>query len=218
MREIFVVGYQNYDFVKSLVVGEIEFLNCEIDLEGFDYLIFTSKNAIKALVFLEQKYSHMRRWREIPSFVIGEGSAKEVLKHRGKVEWIASDFHSEAFIKELLPKLKGKKSLYLRAKEIVSFLDQKLQDRGINLISKIIYQSKIKSISDDKPPKDSILLFTSPSAYRFFIQNFGWDESYLAVALGKTTFASFDLNIQKIISPLQGIKKSIEYFKKGFLI
>lgn len=216
MREIFIVGYQDYDFAKSLVVGEIEFLDCEIDLRAFDCLIFTSKNAIKALASLEQKYPHMQAWRELPSFVIGEGSAKEILKHGGKIEWIASDFHSESFIKELLPKLKGKNPLYLRAKEIISQLDQKLQTQGIKLISKVIYQSKIKILNDEKPPKNCILLFTSPSAYRFFVQNFGWDESYLAVALGKTTLASFDTKIQKILSPLQGIQKSIEYLKKHF--
>lgn len=218
MREIFIVGYQNYDFVKSLIVGEIEFLDCEIDLKPFGSLVFTSKNAIKALAWLGQKYPKMQCWRELPSYVIGEGSAKEVLKQGGKIEWIASDFHSEIFIKELLPRLKGKNSLYLRAKEIISQLDQKLQSQGIQLTSKIIYRSKIKNIDDDKPPKDSILFFTSPSAYRFFVQHFSWDESYCAVALGKSTFVSFDAKIQKIISPVQGIKKSIEYFKKGFLI
>lgn len=216
MREIFIVGYQNYDFAKSLVVGEIEFLDCKIDLGVFDCLIFTSKNAIKALVWLAQKYPQMQCWKELPSFVIGEGSAKEVLKQGGKIEWIASDFHSETFIQELLPRLKDKNSLYLRAKEIVSQLDQKLQAQGIKLSSKIVYQSKIKNLNANKPPKDSILLFTSPSAYRFFMQNFGWDESYLAVALGKTTFSSFDVKIQKILSPLQGIKASIEYLKKHF--
>lgn len=216
MREIFIVGYQNYDFAKSLVVGEIEFLDCEIDLKPFDALVFTSKNAIKALAWLGQKYPKMQCWKELPSYVIGEGSAKEVLNQGGKIEWIASDFHSEIFIKELFPRLKGKNSLYLRAKEIISQLDQKLQVQGIQLTSKIIYQSKIKSLNHQKPPKDSILLFTSPSAYHFFIQHFIWDESYLAVALGKSTFASFDAKIQKILSPVQGIQKSIETLKKHF--
>lgn len=215
-REICVVGYENYDFAKSLIVGEIDFLDYKIDLGAFDCLIFTSKNAVKALVFLTEKYPEMQGWKKIPSFVIGKGSAEEVLKQGGEIEWIASDFHSETFIKEILPKLKDKNSLYLRAKEIISQLDQKLQIQGIRLTSKVVYQSKIKHSNQDKPEKNCILLFTSPSAYRFFLQNFNWDPSYLAVALGKTTFASFDMQIQKMLSPVQGIRKSIEFLKKHF--
>lgn len=216
MQEIFVVGYEDYDFAKSLVVGEIQPIDFEFDLEQFDCLIFTSKNAIKVLAFLAGKYPQMQQWKTMPSFVIGKGSAEEILKQGGKLQYIASNFHSEIFIQELFPQVKDSNCLYLRAKEIISHLDCKLQNQGVQLTSKIIYQSKFKPLSCNRPPKNSILLFTAPSAYRFFLQNFDWDLSYRAIALGKTTFSSFENGIQKMLSPVQGIKKSVEFFRKYF--
>lgn len=216
MREIFIVGYQDYSFAKSLIVGEIEFLDREIPLEGLDALIFTSKNAIRALAFLAEKYPSMRTWKQIPSLLIGASSAQELTSYGGKVEWVSSDFHSHAFIEGLIPRLQGRYALYLRAREIASRLDHHLRSQGIKIASEIIYQSKPKAITQPPPPKDSVLLFTSPSTYRYFVQSFGWDDSYLAIALGKTTLASLDDGIQKMLSPMQGIQESILHLQEVF--
>lgn len=216
MREIIVVGYETYTFAKSLVVGEIDIFDLEIDLLNFDYLLFTSKHAIYALDSNAQKYPQMKIWKQIPSCVIGRGSAKALEKLGGNLAFIPSNFHAEAFIDEVIPLLRQKTSLYLRGESIVSNLDTKLQKIGVSLVSQIIYKSRCKSnISQiHKPNPDSILLFTSPSAFYFFRQFFIWDESYIAVALGKTTFQSFDPKIQKFLSPYQDIEKSVFYLKK----
>lgn len=214
-KEVVVVGYQTYSFAKCLVVGEIEFLDFEFDLSRVDCLIFTSKNAIKALAYNAQKKAHMQKWTSIPSYAIGQGSAKVLQDLGGRVEYISPSSHGVEFANELSEKLEGKNCLYLRAQEIVSNLDQKLQESAIHLTSIIAYKSKCVSfLSKENAPKNhSILLFTSPSAYRFFCNLFEWKDTYVAAALGRTTLNVFDQNVQKILSPFQDIQKSVTFLE-----
>lgn len=212
------MGYDTYDFVNSLIIGEIEFLDCVIDLQKFDSLIFTSKNAIKALNYNAQRYPHMGLWQKMPSFVIGAGSQKTLEDLGGSFASMPQDFHGKSMIKMLIPLLKNRSPLYLRAEHIVSNLDKELIKNHIALSSQVIYRSKLRFdlTAQEKPKQESILLFTAPSSYHFFCQTFTWDSSYLAIAMGKTTFASFGSGIQKLISPFQEIRKTVLYLKSQY--
>lgn len=218
MREIIVVGYQSYDFAKSLVVGEIIYEDFSLDLEEFSSLIFTSKNAILSLESNAKKYPKMQEWKSKPSYVIGKGSAKVLQTLGGNLAYISTNSHGKEFASFLQTTLNPKESfLYLRAKNIVSNLDEILKNAGFSIHSQIAYQSQALSLTHaQKPPSKSVLLFTSPSAYEFFLQNFQWDESYLAIALGKTTYERFAQGICKEISPLQDIKESIKLLQSRF--
>lgn len=213
--DIVVVGYQAYDFAKSLVVGEIRFFDFEIDFEGVDCLIFTSKNAIFALNRNAKKHPKMQVWKEIPSYVIGKKSAKALGDLGGNVVYIGSNAHGKEFGEEILEALRDKRCVYIRGKEIVSNLDKNLTRGGIELASVVGYESCLNSsLSSSDAPKDgSYLLFTAPSTYRFFKNLFSWKENYVAVALGKTTFEFLDQGIKKILSPHQDIKKSVEFLQ-----
>lgn len=218
MREVIVVGYQTYDFAKSLVVGEIVYEDFSLDLSDFDFLIFTSKNAILSLEYNTKKYPQMQSWKQIPSYVIGKGSAKVLEDLGGTLASLSPDAHGKEFASFLQNTLSPKSSLlYLRAKNIISNLDVILKERGLNLFSQIAYYSQSLPLpQEQKPNKDAVLLFTSPSSYRFFLQNFSWQEDYLAIALGKTTFECFDSKISKEISPIQDIKESAKLLQSRF--
>ena len=207
-----MVGYQNYDFAKSLVVGEIVYEDFCLELEGFDALIFTSKNAILSLEHNSQKHPQMLSWKQKPSYVIGKGSARVLQNLGGNLAHISPNSYGKEFATFLQHTLNPQSSLlYLRAKSIISNLDESLRSAGFSIHSQIAYFSAPLSLADtQKPPKDSILLFTSPSAYAYFLQNFKWDSSYLAVGIGKSTFESFESGIKKEISPIQEIEKSIK--------
>lgn len=212
MREIIVVGYQNYSFAKSLVVGEIIYEDFCLDLREFEALIFTSKNAILSLEENAKKHPQMREWKQKPSYVIGKGSAKVLQNLGGNLAYISPNSHGKEFATLLQHTLSPQTSLlYLRAKNIISNLDETLKNAGFSIHSQIAYHSSPLSLKNSKkPPKDSILLFTSPSAYAYFLQNFQWDSSYLAVGIGKSTFENFESGIKKEISPIQEIEKSIK--------
>lgn len=218
MREVIVVGYQNYNFAKSLVVGEIIYEDFCLDLKEFDSLIFTSKNAILSLEYNAKKHPQMQGWKQKPSYVIGKGSAKVLKELGGNLASISPNSHGKEFASFLQQTLKPKERLlYLRAKNIVSNLDEILKQSGFSIHSQIAYCSQILH-STQKPPKDSVLLFTSPSAYDYFLQNFQWDESYLAIAIGKSTFERFESGISKEISPIQEIEQSTKLLQSRFSV
>lgn len=218
MREIIIVGYQNYDFAKSLIVGEIVYEDFCLDLNSFGLLLFTSKNAILSLEQNSLKYPQMQIWKQIPSYVIGKSSAKTLQELGGSLACISPNAHGREFASFLESTLNPKiPILYLRAMNIVSSLDERLRKKGFDIYSQIAYRSKMLNLSSSsKPKKDSILLFTSPSAYRFFLQNFEWDLSYTAIALGRTTFESFEKNIKAEISTTQEICQTYLALQKRF--
>ncbi|RDU69678.1 uroporphyrinogen-III synthase [Helicobacter cholecystus] len=218
MAQIIIVGYQNYDFAKSLVVGEILYKDFCLDVQVFDGLIFTSKNAILSLEKNSIKYPQMQRWRSIPAYVIGQSSAKMLQNLGGNLAYISSNAHGKEFANELSQLLdKRKKYAYFRAYKIVSNLDKELRERDFCVHSIVSYQSVPANLSQtDLPPKGSVLLFTSPSAYHFFLQKFQWDESYRAVALGKTTFNAFRQGIKAEILQIQEIYKATLFLQEKF--
>ena len=217
MAKVIVVGYQNYDFAKSLVVGKIIHEDFCLDLKDFDGLLFTSKNAIFSLQNNAIKHPQMQLWKKIPSYVIGRGSAKTLEDLGGNLAYISSNAHGKEFANELSLLLDhGKKYVYFRAFEIVSNLDKDLESKGFCIHSIPSYRSIDSDIVQEIPPKGSILLFTSPSAYRFFTQKYPWDESYTAIALGKTTFHAFQSGIQAEVSPTQEIYKATLFLQERF--
>lgn len=215
MREIILIGTKENSEVKSLVVSEIAYEDIAPDaLEGVDSLIFTSKNAILALIESAKKHEPLRAWVNIPSYVIGHASAKALQNACANIAHIGSDAHGANFAKELIELLADKNPLYLRAQNIVSKLDEKLISANIKLKQIVAYINQPKKLDSALKPKgNSVLIFTSPSTFAFFKQNFGWNPNYVAVAIGMTTFSAFDSDMVAFVSQKQNIEGCIELAK-----
>lgn len=214
MRDIILISSKPEPNVKSLVVSEIELLPFPLKLDQIDTLIFTSRYAIKSM---EQnaKAQNNESWKSIPSFVIGEGSANYLRKIGGNIEYVGKDSHGDGFAKEIIPLLKNRHPLYVHAKKIVSHINDKLLQNKIKLSEVIAYENKTKKLDSRLCPEpNSILIFTAPSHYNAFLSNFKWDGSYLAIAIGMTTFGVFDAGVNAFVSPEQSIKSCIEFAKE----
>lgn len=216
MREIILISSKKHPDIKTLKVSEIAFIDMFDSLRevrgNFQALVFTSKNAVESLEKTLQKYPQFEFLKKIPCYVIGHNSAKALEKYNFNVEYVGQDSHGFGFANEITPILKKKRVLYFRAKKIVSGLDETLLDSGVKLKQIIAYENKRSSVDRNlKPPPKSILIFTSPSHYLSFIQNFSWDGSYIAIAIGMTTFGVFDTSIEAFVSPKQDIQSCIDF-------
>ncbi|RDU58314.1 uroporphyrinogen-III synthase [Helicobacter sp. MIT 99-5507] len=210
MRDIVLIGSKAESNIKSLVVSEIELLEFTLNLANIDALIFTSKYAIKSLANNADRLND-HTWKKIPSFVIGKSSADYLRQMGGKIEYIGEDSHGDGFANEIIPLLKDRNPLYIRAKKIVSHINEKLIHQKIKLHEVVGYENKIKKLDSKLAPKpNSILIFTAPSHYKAFLSNFKWDGSYIAVAIGMTTFGVFDAGVNAFVSPKQSIQACIE--------
>lgn len=185
MRKIYLVSNTKTadESVVNLSVSKIEFLKFEINLSEFDALVATSKNAFNAL-----KFNEISALENLPVFAIASGCAAAA-KGLGFTQiYTGQNAHGDDFAREILPLLKGKKVLYLKGKDSASNFLEILQDGGVNIKAVVAYENVLNPCKMElKPPKDSILIFASPINVRNFLTNFGWDESYQTISIGKVT-------------------------------
>ena len=120
-------------------------------------------------------------------------------------------------IEDNLQLLKNKKVLYVRGAKVVSKLSEILNNNKIQCEEIIVYESICKKFSEDTfLPKDSIIIFSSPSTIKCFLNTLSWDNSYTAISIGKTTAKYFPSYITPLISDTTSlescVKKAIERF------
>ena len=185
MRKIYLVSNTKTtdESVVNLSVSRIEFLKFDLNLSEFDLLVATSKNAFNAL-----KFNEISLEANLPVFAIASGCAAAA-KGLGFTQiYTGQNAHGDDFAREILPLLKGKKVLYLKAKDSASNFLEILQDGGVNVKVVTAYKNVLNPCKMElKPPKNSILIFASPINVRNFLSNFGWDESYQTISIGKVT-------------------------------
>ena len=217
--EVILIGTREVKNVKCLITNKITYLPITHDLQGIDSLIFTSRYAIQSLLEsanpLSPHYNpHLAKWHKIPSFVISPKSAEILYQHNAKVEFVGQKAHGQEFAKEIIPLLQNRFPLYLRAKEIVSQLNATLINAKVPLQEAIAYVNTPLTLEQNlKPKPQSVLIFTAPSAYKSFVANFSWENEYIAIAIGKSTFASFSSTLHAYISPKPSIPHAIEFAK-----
>ena len=180
-----------------------------IDFSNSDTLIFTSKQAVITANKIDIS------WKNYPCIAIGPATKKQIEDLGGKVIYYPRSFYGETLSQDISEFFRDKKLLYLRPKE-VSF-DSKgfLEKEGISLQEQIIYKTScIKYAPEDKPSKDAIIIFTSPSTIHCFLKNFDWDTSYTAVVIGKATKVHLPKNAKYAVADEPMIASCIEKAKE----
>ena len=207
MCKIYLLNNLKYEGVDNLEVFGIKNIISDIDLSIYDALIFTSKNAIYSID------SFNKEWKEIPSYAIAPKTADIINKYNGNLQFTGVSSHGNEFAKELIPKLKNKKTLYIRALKTVSKLVDILKENDINIDELIAYETTClknkKSLEND-----SIFIFTSPSSVECFFKNYKWHNSYKAITIGKTTSNYLPKNIDYIVSEKTSIDECIKLAKQ----
>ncbi|MGA1931477.1 uroporphyrinogen-III synthase [Arcobacter sp. YIC-464] len=202
-RKIYLLNNLKYDGVENLEVFKIEYIKKDIDFEKYDALVFTSKNAIYSID------SFSSTWKKIPSYVIAPKTANILEKLGGALKFTGNSGHGNDFAYELIPNLKNKKVLYLKAEKTVSNLVDILKNNEIKIDDEIVYKTSCNKIEKDLE-KNSVIIFTSPSSVECFFKSFNWDESYKAVVIGKTTLKYLPFDINAHVSEKTSVEECIK--------
>jgi uroporphyrinogen-III synthase len=181
MPKIYLLNNQKFDNVENIEIFKIEYLNVQIDLSKYDALVFTSKNAVYSLSNITSK------WKDIPSFAIAQKTSKIIEEEGGKIEFTGSSGHGNDFAKELIPVLKNRKALYIRAQKVVSNLVQTLKEANISIDEVITYKTVCNEKINTNIEDFSTIIFTSPSSVKCFFKKYSWNNSLKAIAIGQTT-------------------------------
>lgn len=207
---IYLLNNQKRKWAKNIPLFEIKYLNKNIELSKFDVLVFSSQNGVIAIDKINSN------WKNIPSYVIGKESAKKVKELGGKLSFIAQKSNNFEFTNELISSLKNKNVLYIRGNKITSNISNDLNNNGINSEEIILYENNyIKPDFNLSLPKNSKIIFSSPSTVEYFFKTFKWEDSFKAISIGKTTSKYFPSYIKPIISEKTSLNACI---RKALLI
>lgn len=207
-KEIYLLSPTAKESTTSLPMIDFTLLLQKVDVSGYDLLLFTSKQAVKSAEALSLA------WKDIPCLAIGAATAKVIEVYGGTVAYQPKTFYASVLGEDIVERFKTKKILYLRPK-VVSF-DTKafLAQSGIEIDEKIIYETKCRCYSkEDKPKKNAIIIFTSPSTIHCFFKDFDWDESYTAVLIGEATRKHLPSHISYVLAEYQTIDACISKAK-----
>lgn len=206
MGKIYLLNNQKFQGVENLEVFEIKYIKSNIDLQIYEALIFTSKNAIYSLESFNQN------WKKIPSYAIAPKTADIIKQLGGNLVFTGITSHGNDFAKELIDFLKNKKVLYIKALKTVSNLPDILKQNEVLLDELVAYETSCKKI-DVELEKNSIFIFTSPSSVECFFKQYSWDDSYKAIVIGKTTAKFLPKNIKYEISSETSVQECVNLAK-----
>ena len=173
-------------------VIEQRFFKKAIDFLSYDYLLFTSKNAVIAAERISDE------WKRIPAIVIGNATAAKVEELGGRVAFVSTSFYGERLAKEISERFDPKRRyLFLRPKAVATDIADILEKKGFHIDEQVVYETRcVECQRVQAPPRGSIIIFSSPSTVRCFFRCFAWDESYRAYALGTKTAAALPEGIE----------------------
>ncbi len=182
-NSIYLCSPKRVEGVNSLPMITFSRLLDSINLEPYDTLLFTSK---QALYYTNEISSD---WKNKQILAVGAQTAKTAKELGAKDIYYPKEFYGLVLAKDILERFSNAKILYIRPK-VVSF-DSKsfLSSNNIAIDEAILYETTCVQYKEKKLPKDAIIIFTSPSTIECFFKNFQWQESYRAVVIGKSTLA-----------------------------
>jgi len=153
-----------------------------LDFTKSDLLLFTSSQAVKSMEKLDPE------WKRIPCIAIGKSTADTIESFGGQVMYIPSEAYGEVLAADIISKFKDKNILYPRPKVVSFDMKPMLEKEGVKIKEEIIYETScIGYTCQERPVKNAVIVFTSPSTIHCFLENFEWDESYRAVVIGHAT-------------------------------
>jgi len=204
-KNIYVLSNSSVKNAKNLPMINTSPIVDSIDLKGYDALIFTSKNAIKYLDAITAE------WKKIPAYVIAPQTAKIVKSLGGDLAYTGKTKHGDEFALELLKQLNKKTVLYVGGEKTVSDLVKILNDNDVFCTYTAIY----KTVCNEYPskialPKQSTIIFSSPSTVECFFNNVIWDDSFKLIAIGRTTANFFPEDKKVIISDVTSLNGCVQ--------
>jgi uroporphyrinogen-III synthase len=201
---IYLLSPHPHEGTIHLPMISFSLLSQTLELDAYDLLIFTSKQAVRSANDLN------KNWKNIPCIAIGNATATEIESLGGTVYYKPKNFYTKTLSTDVKTKFKNKKLIYLRPKDVFFDLKGSLANNDVFIDEKMIYNTScIAYKKHEKPPCNAIIIFTSPSTIKCFLRNFSWNHSYIAIVIGESTKKHLPLNARYEIADKPLIKECI---------
>ncbi|HMD41347.1 MAG TPA: uroporphyrinogen-III synthase [Candidatus Acidoferrum sp.] len=165
-------------------------------LETFDWIIFTSGNAVQAVEGRRQEFAQgAAAALKLPrAAAVGPGTADAAENAGYSVEFVASEHSGAGLARELGGELKGRSVFLPRSDRANPDLPEALRRRGAVVTEVVAYRTLAPGDSDRARVKESLkdgvdgILFFSPSAVQNFLELLGRER--LAALQGRTVMVA----------------------------
>jgi uroporphyrinogen-III synthase len=208
-KPIYLFSTSSHPDAKSINSLDVDFSKPDIDPNDYDYFILTSKQVSKVLDFY--KVQPLK-----PALCVSKGTAASYKKIGGEILACGKGYGDDlANIITTYPQ--EKKWLYLRAKEVASDFVATCQNNGYNIDENIIYETKCSNaIQYAKIEENSILIFTSPSSVKCFLEHHEIPLHAKTIVIGKTTAKALPTGIEAYMPKERSIESCMELAKQLF--
>ena len=205
---IYILSDKRVEGATNLPVIKIEYLNPTIPTECFDAIIFTSKNGVKAIdkIFPD--------WKNLPTFVVGDATASEVLKLGGKVLLQSREGNGSSLCDDIYKDYPDYCFLYPSPKITAFDIRGFLESKSVRVEQIVMYETLCNAECLISPEENSIIIFSSPSTIECFFKKFTWSDNYKAIVIGKTTASHMPTSIPYEISSEHSLKSAVELAKR----
>ena len=207
MSNIYLCSPKRHKDTISLPMIEFKLKAKELDLKWCDAILFTSKQAI---VFADKLNSS---WKDKKIIAVGPATKEMAIKLGAKDVYYPKEYYGEVLANDILKYFSNKKILYIRPK-VVSFDSYNfLKRHNIDIKEAIIYETVCKEYKSKVLEKNSIIIFTSPSTINCFFKSFKWDNSFIAVVIGKSTLKNLPKGVKAVVADTPTIDSCIKKAK-----
>ena len=209
---IYLFSISSHPDAISVNSLDITFFKPEIDFSQYDYLIITSKQVSQAL----QQYER-EEFIDLPALCVSVQSAKSYEDLGGKILDIGGGY-GDNLVDKIRSYSKEKRWLYLRAKVVASDFVNICKKDGYFIDEVILYESACsKAIEEVEVKNEAILIFTSPSSVKCYLQKHRFLQNQDIIVIGKTTAKALPEGVKYILSDKTSIESCIAIAKEQFL-
>lgn len=184
----------NVSILQLLSIKILPFCVEKDFMESIDYILLTSKNAINAI--MQHEFANLFLKKQ--AIVIGERTKEKWLQAGGKILFCPpTACDSMSLAKLIANQVRKKHLLYVCGRDMANDIEEILDECKFSKL--IVYESYENPNIDPLVFEDeSIFIFGSPKHYSIFLKHYEWNQTWFAISLGDTTYASFADNIRKL--------------------
>lgn len=199
----------------------------------FDYLIFTSANAVQKFSERINELYISLNYDKINVVVTGSKTAEICKEKNIKIDFIPDEFSAEAIVENLKEEIKNKKVFIPCSAIARKELSEGLTRAGAIVTKVSVYDVGIPDADEVKEYVDAltknnpdVFIFSSPSTFKNFLAIMKIEnpkiyfKNFIVAAIGKTTetaIKEFDVNVNivpKIFTMESLAEEVINYFEK----
>jgi uroporphyrinogen-III synthase len=204
LRPVYLISKTSYADVIHIPILTISFLTPDIDFTEYEGVIITSKQAVSAL----QNYS--LDWNTLQCIAVSDSTA-QCVREAGAKQIEIADGYGESIPNLLKAKVRSGKWLYLRPKVVASDWVETARECGIKIDEAIVYETLCnENGAHHAVANDGVLIFTSPSTIRCFLQNYSILSSHTIIVIGKTTQKALPSGISSYMSEVSSVASAVD--------